>query len=103
MAWSWGATVAAQVGPSGRLSVTLNKAPIRQGTHKRVGALVDIKFAHDHCGRRGCAPRQLDITVRTGPHRPFIKITVTQHWSAAGDVVLRNSYAKGSYAPYLEV
>lgn len=103
VAWSWGATVAAQVGPNGRMAVTLNRAPIRQGTHKRLGALVDIKFAQDKCGRWSCAPRRLDIAVRTSPSRPFIKITIIQPWVAASGAVLRTGKAKGSYAPYLEV
>ena len=93
MAWSYGATLAAQVGPNGRLTVTLNNKAIRPGHPPNLGKLVTIRYPKDSCRRGSCADRLLEITVR-----PFIRVTITQPW-------IPGAYwdSWGSFAPYLQV
>ncbi|PRW61561.1 trypsin-like serine protease [Chlorella sorokiniana] len=93
IAWSYGATLAAQASPNGRLTVTLNKKVVKPGQPPNLGQLVTIKYPRDKCGQGWCAARLLEITVR-----PFITVTITQPWIPGA-----NWGSWGAFAPYLDV
>jgi T-complex protein 1 subunit beta len=93
IAWSYGATLAAQASPNGRLTVTLNKKVVKPGQPPNLGQLVTIKYPRDKCGQGWCAARLLEITVR-----PFITVTITQPWIPGA-----NWGSWGAFAPNLDV
>ncbi len=93
VAWSYGATLAAQVDKAGRMAVTLGNKPVRQGQPPNLGKLVSVRYPKDSCKRGWCADRLLEITVK-----PFIKVAITQPWIAGA-----TWGARGAFAPYLQV
>ncbi|PRW60928.1 serine protease [Chlorella sorokiniana] len=93
VAWSYGATLAAQASPNGRLAVTLNNTPIRQGHAPDLGKLVTVRYPRDSCRRGWCADRLLEITVR-----PFITVTIIQPWISGA-----TWGSRGTFVPWLQV
>lgn len=97
VAWGYGAIVFSQLDAKNNLVAFLGPKPIKQGT-QNLGPLVTISFLPNSCNRHGCTDRKLEITVRTTPTRPFIKITITQPWLKP---TVKGT--KGAFADYLEV